>query len=296
MIIEKVKKKLNQLNYERNSKKFRDHISIDPLNANLHYDFSVYAFKHGQPFLAFSELKSAEFLGVDKKNISRYKKRILSSLPMLETMNHNMFYRFKTLADELKVRNNESSFTVLDVGGGLGELAAFIPDASYCLVEPSVNGISGTNLPFENKSFDFVVSCHVLEHIPVKDRNLFLDQLLSKSKYGLILLNPFHIEVSSPDKIVFDVTKAEWAKEHLECTLPYIEEIQNYANTNNLQLEIKPNGTITTTLAMIFMDHFYSKTNLKSEWDKVNYYFNNLSQSVLNNDKYPTACLVFIGK
>ena len=60
-------------------------------------------------------------------------------------------------------------------------LASFIPDASYCLVDPSTNGISGVNLPFSNGTFDYVVSCHVLEHIPSGDRNTFLDQLLLKS-------------------------------------------------------------------------------------------------------------------
>jgi 2-polyprenyl-3-methyl-5-hydroxy-6-metoxy-1,4-benzoquinol methylase len=60
----------------------------------------------------------------------------------------------------------DAPIKVLDVGGGHGQLASFLPEASYCLAEPSVNGISGADLPFADRSFDYVVSCHVLEQIP----------------------------------------------------------------------------------------------------------------------------------
>ncbi len=214
-------------------------------------------------------------------------------------MNHNQYYRLKTLESELNYRAGKKNFSVLDVGGGMGQLASFIPEATYCLAEPSVNGISGTNLPFSDHSFDYVVSCHVLEHIPIDERQRFLDQLLSKSKYGLILLNPFHIDgshVEDRTKLVIDVSGDEWAKEHLDCTLPRIEDIKEYANEKNLQVCIKPNGTMTTSLALVFVDYFSNRSLRKSDWEKVNKFFNTkFNNNVLDAEKYPNGYLIYLG-
>lgn len=296
MLKKYVKKILNKFGYKKLDNRHIINISKDPLNANLHIELAKNCLKNNNYYLALSEFKTAEYLGSVNDKIQEYKDQALSKLPDPETMNHNQYFRFKTLADELNRKCNGKPYSVLDVGGGMGELATFIPEASYCLVEPDVNGISGTALPFEDKAFDFVVSCHVLEHIPIEERNLFLDQLISKSKKGLILLNPFYVEGLNVDKIAYDVTGAEWAKEHLECTLPYIEDIEKYAVLNNLQLEIKPNGTLTTTLALVFMDYFQSKAGLLTDYWQVNTFFNNINQHVLNNEKYPTAYLVYLGK
>jgi hypothetical protein len=82
-------------------------------------------------------------------------------------------------------------FSLLDVGGGEGVLSLFLPQVQYVLVEPTINGISGTELPFEDKSFDIVVSCHVLEHVPPTERFQFLGQLCTKARRHVLLLNPF---------------------------------------------------------------------------------------------------------
>ena len=60
--------------------------------------------------------------------------------------------------------------------------------------EPSRNGTSDTILPFPNISANFVVSCHLQEHVPVIVKDVFLDQLISKSKRNAILINPLQIE------------------------------------------------------------------------------------------------------
>jgi len=277
---------------------FVSRLTKDPLNALLHLQYAIHSLKNNQLYLSFAELKTAEFLGIDGIDIQEFKNVLLSSMPQSEIMNHNQYFRFKSLASELNYRSENNNFTVLDVGGGMGELASFIPEASYCLAEPTVNGISGTSLPFIDHSFDYVVSCHVLEHIPVEDRRLFLDQLLSKSKYGLVLLNPFNIDGTHVDdrlKLVIEVTGAEWAKEHLECTLPRIEDIEDYAKDKQLQVSIKSNGTLTTALALVFVDHFAEKCASKSDWEKVNKFFNmQFDANVLNSDRYPIGYLVYL--
>ncbi len=295
-----IKRVAKKISLKRLGGGFLQKLSKDPLNADLHLQYACYANVKKHPYLAFSELKTAEFLGAGRDNIHQYKSAIQSSLPALDKMNHNQYFRFNSLASELKYRCGKDNFSVLDVGGGMGELAAFIPAASYCLAEPSVNGISGTKLPFPDHSFDIVVSCHVLEHIPLEKRDLFLDQLLSKAQYGLILLNPFHINGSHVEerlKLVIEVTDAEWAKEHLACSLPTIADIEYYAKRNNLKCCIKPNGSLATSLAQVFVDYFSSKYLLKSDWEKVNQFFNlKFDNDILDSDNYPNAYIVYLQK
>lgn len=281
--------------HNKSNESFVRRISEDPLNASLHLEYALHLVKNNQPYLAFSELKTAEFLGASEDDIQRHKKTIQSSIPQSETMNHNQYFRFHSLANELTARNEKGNYSVLNVGGEMRELASFIPKAQYCLAEPSTNGISGTNLPFDDHTFDYVVSCHVLEHIPVEKRRIFLDQLLSKSKYGIILLNPFHDSEAHVDdrlKLMIEITGAKWAKEHLECTLPKSEEIKEYANENNLQVEIRPNGTLTTTIAFVFIDYFAKKSRLKSDWKKINQFYNMNFDRTLDDAKHPASYMV----
>jgi hypothetical protein len=61
----------------------------------------------------------------------------------------------------------------------------------YLSLKRTMYGISGTELPFTEKSFDVAVACHVLEHIPQNERVQFLDQLCTKARKYVLLLNPF---------------------------------------------------------------------------------------------------------
>ena len=274
-------------------------IAEDPLNARLHFQLACDALKMGKHFLAYAELKTAEVLGAEQEQIEKHATAFRRALPNLKIINHNQYFRFTTLATEIIAMANKSTVSILDVGGGQGELAAFLPDDfKYCLVEPSVNGISGTNLPFPNHSFDYVVSCHVLEHILLEERRLFLDQLLSQSKRGVILLNPFHVAGTHVDerlKLVVEITNAQWAKEHLERTLPHIDDIKDYATDRGLQFCAMPNGTLTTTLAFVFLDYFAAKFDFREDWEKITAFFNEKLTGVLNSSDYPTAYLMYLG-
>jgi 2-polyprenyl-3-methyl-5-hydroxy-6-metoxy-1,4-benzoquinol methylase len=270
----------------------------DPLNGSLHLKLAEYASTRRNPYLAYAELKTAEFLGVDRKIVESKLHEIRQALPSPTSMNHNQYFRFISLSSEILNRAERSDFSVLDVGGGNGQLATFIPDASYCLAEPTVNEISGTQLPFPDHSFDYVVSCHVLEHIPVDERTIFLDQLMLKAKRGIILLNPFHVEGTYVDerlKLIIKLTGAQWAKEHLDCTLPKVQDIEDYANDKGLEVCIKPNGTMTTSMALVFFDYFATKAGFRDKWEEFNRFFNEKFTAILDSKEYPTAYLIYLG-
>jgi hypothetical protein len=275
-------------------------IGEDPLNPHLHARYAAAAASAGLRYLAYAEIKTAEQLSGRSCEFDLLKKQCLDALPQLVTMNHNQHYRLASLASEIRSRADGEIVSVLDVGGSDGRLAAFIPEHFYCLAEPSFNAISGSKLPFSDRSFDFVVSCHVLEHIPPDARSGFLDQLLAKATRGVVLLNPFQGEqggANEVDQFIFDVTRADWAKEHLECTLPQLDDIRKYAAAKGLLHSIKPNGTLMTTIPFVFVDYFAARAGgCVDELAKLNRFVNERFAGMLDSAEYPIAYLVYLSR
>lgn len=237
--------------------------------------------------------KSKETLMKDTKKVLAEAKRV-KPWP-LTNFNHNRYYRMKTLADHLLNLFPSSNFSVLDVGGGDGALALFIPKADYVLAEPSTNGISGSDLPFGEKSFDAIVACHVLEHIPQAERVQFLDQLCSRAKKCVLLLNPFFDPDGYVDErlhLVVELTNAEWAKEHLNCALPKLDEVKQFAVKRGFGCQIWPNGSLTTTMAFVFLDHYVPLGGRRNDLSKINQFYNTRLFEKLVNTELPAAYLI----
>ncbi|PID57836.1 hypothetical protein CSB45_06340 [candidate division KSB3 bacterium] len=281
------------------SSRFLRKILKDPLNPDFHLLYAEELFKKKRLYLAYAEAKTAVSLATEAKNADARVQTYREALPDTITLDHNQYFRLFSLSAEIMHQSKNRSSSVLDVGGGQGELAAFIPEYSYCLAEPAINGISGTALPFPDNAFDYSVSCHVLEHIPVKSRERFLDQLLAKSQKGVILLNPFFIEKTCPDeriRLFLEITGAKWAEEHLDNPLPEIREIQDYAAKRSLELSIKPNGTSSTSAAYVFMSYFAEKAGQLKELQAINAFFNTRYTHILNSHESPNAYLMYLGK
>lgn len=276
---------------------FQELIRRDPLNPVLHLQFAFQALHENRVYLSYAEFKTAQFLGAASKDVEIGLRLARAALPAPERMNHNGYYRLASLASELATRSQGGPFSVLDVGGGEGMLAPFIPDASYCLADPDSNGISGLSLPFPSESFDYVVSCHVLEHIPPEKRIAFLDQLLLKAKRGVILLGPFFVEGTHEKerlRLFIDVTNAQWAREHLECSLPRLEHIRSFADQRKLGFSAKPTGTLATGMAIEFMNHFADKAGLADDKARINEFFNVTYRPLLDSIDYPVGYLVYL--
>ena len=288
-----------QTPYPANRESVVQMLAKDPLNAKLHLRYAIEASEAGSPYLAYAELKTAEYLGADRRETERLLTAFREAIPDPKTMNHNQYFRFFSLSSEIISRADGSKVSILDVGGGEGQLASFIPNATYCLAEPKLNGISGTRLPFNKHSFDYVVSCHVLEHISPHKRAIFLDQLLYAARHGIILLNPFHIDGTYAEerlKLFIDVTNADWAKEHLDCMLPNVDDVKAYATERGLDISIKPNGTLTTAAAFVFVDYFAARAGCYDEWKRVNAFFNEKYTAILNSVDYPNAYVIYLGR
>lgn len=116
----------------------------------------------------------------------------------------------------------------------------------------------GTRLPFEDASFDLVVSVDTLEHIP-PDRKLgFLEEQLRASRDYVLLAAPFEDEnVSLAEQIVneFFIKKIghpnHSLEEHFANGLPRLSETLSFFDQHGVQhLEI-PNGYLYNWLVMM---------------------------------------------
>ena len=272
-------------------------LTAHPTDPNLHVALANHAAEFGNYFLANAEIRTAQSLGLDKSESEEMRRTIEALAPNLTDLNHNQFYRLKTLADAVNRQRSDAPLRILDVGGGRGELAAFLPDDHYCLVEPTINGMRGEDLPFEELSFDVVIACHVLEHVRSDQREDFLDQLMSRANHALILLNPFHVEGTSEKErleLIIQITNAEWAKEHLACELPRVEAVLDFAKKRSLNCQLSANGSMTTALALVFAEYFAAAARKSEEVKMMNRFWNTRLLGLMDSDDFPIGYLAVL--
>ncbi|MBI5154601.1 methyltransferase domain-containing protein [Candidatus Poribacteria bacterium] len=213
----------------------------------------------------------------------------------LTAMDHNRYYRHRTLADFIAGLGLPKDHSLLDVGGGNGEFCFFAPAIRYHIAEPSMNGIDGAALPFAEKQFDVVISCHVLEHIPPQHRETFLENLCRAARRHVVLLNPFRNPRANEEerfRLIIDLTDAQWAKEHLECSLPAVADLEQFAARKGCGFAALPNGTMAASLALVFASHYAAKAGCSAEFERVNRFYNESLRPHLDSEALPNAWLV----
>lgn len=282
---------------KENKKTHIEQIIADPLNPNVHLKYSKFLHGIGLDFLALAEYKASIYLGINRN--AEYETQLKARLPDLLELDYNVYFRLKSLTNKLNsLKTSNENISVLDVGGGNGQLASFLDDSfDYSLAEPQHNGLDGRVLPFKENSFDYVVASHVFEHIPQKDRDLFVNNMLKIASKGIILINPFHIEGTFEKErmeLALEIINQQWIQEHLDCGLPDLEELKVFANKYNKNIEITPNGSGMTAMAYMYLAHYANMAGKRKEYKEINKFYNQNYFNFSTNEKFPVEYIVHI--
>ncbi len=214
-----------------------------------------------------------------------------------ETLDHNRHYRMHALRDALLGIAGGEEFSLLDIGGGDGALALFLPRTDYQLMEPGTNGLGAEDLPHADDSVDIVCACHVFEHIPPEAREAFLDKLCAVARRHVLLLNPFAAVGGNHEErlqITVDLIGASWAREHLECGLPEMQEVTDFATRRGLSCRTWPNGSVGTSFLATYVRHYATLAGRAGEADRIDAYLNGLDPDLLVSPVLPAAWFVHL--
>lgn len=202
----------------------------------------------------------------------------------LLTIPFDVFERHKVVAGLIELNKK-----VLDVGGGVDALDRFVKNKIVVSNLKSGDVLAdGRALPFTSNSFEIVTSIDVIEHLPQKDRQKFVKELLRVAGEKVILSSPLgtkqHLD-SEKKALAFLKKKgvhSNYLEEHVKEVLPTEEELKKYANGYHCQ--ILASGDFRLNNFLTKMD----VTSLKNPYfDKLFYFFKRLVNIVLNIFYFP---------
>ncbi len=190
----------------------------------------------------------------------------------------DQYSRYRIIADALDVvrRLFGGRLRVLDVGGyfrtrrqiELLPAQAFLPaddvtvlDRPDCVLPGYIQG-DGRGLAFADRSFDFVISCDTLEHVPAEDRSAFWQELLRVARYGVLLIAPAKSPQSeAAEQLVASFIQAELGQdqpqlaEHRAYGLPDPLPIKQFLGELGLRHQSIPSGNMNAWVLMMIARH-----------------------------------------
>ena len=170
--------------------------------------------------------------------------------------------------------------TILDVGGYyqeadgtprlpsqqfLGDQELTVLDLPACDLPGYVQG-DGTAMAFDDGSFDLVMSCDTLEHIPPPLRAQFLRELVRVARYGVVLICPIYSYATALGEQILDTyiqrelhVRHPALLEHVEYGLPSIDLIATTLADVGCTSQHYPSGYLYTWLPMMLAKHYFQR-------------------------------------
>lgn len=191
---------------------------------------------------------------------------------LLENYSTDIVLRYFPVVDILK-KEKLLENTMLEIGSGCSGITPFIkkkvtgvdieiacPPSEYL----TYINYKGDYLPFENNSFDVLVSVDTLEHIPPNLRPPHIDEMLRTARKAIIIHVPLGRFAETHDKSLYDYYKSihkkedKFFNEHVLYGLPdhrsLLKMLQTSAEKFNKRITIvQATETLNIKLRSIFM-------------------------------------------
>jgi hypothetical protein len=167
--------------------------------------------------------------------------------------------------------------TILDVGGYyadsdgtprlpsqqfLGDQELTVLDLPACDLPGYVQG-DGTAMTFADSSFDLVISCDTLEHIPPDLRDKFAHELARVAHYGVLLICPIDdYRTALAEKVLYAYIQSELhakhdqLREHREYGLPQLPLVRQSFAQAGCATHDYPSGDLHAWLPMMLAKHY----------------------------------------
>jgi glycosyltransferase involved in cell wall biosynthesis len=210
-----------------------------------------------------------------------------------------------TMAELFRESEPSRRLRILDVGGFFRlidrrvvfPIALFLPADATVTIDLTHHSIherdassrrrhyvrgDGAFLPFPDASFDVVVSCDTLEHVPQTQRSAFLAELSRVSADGLIIAAPFFSEAAQlAEEIVLEYYRQQFGheqpqlEEHRTLGLPLQEVVRSWLQQQGMGFVEFPSGYLDHWLTMMLVkSHLFARPDLDRFHGLVDRYYN----------------------
>lgn len=213
------------------------------------------------------------------------------------------------LLDSYRHHNGSTKkLKVLEVGGFGSMLDKFV-DIDLTIIDTLPNAENLQNyiqgdalaMPFENKSFDVVVSSDVLEHIPAESRDIFIKESARVTKDMLVIAAPFNLEgVREAEISANDFYKQmtgrdhRWLLEHLLDDLPDMRKTISRLEKQDFETGYFSNTALNNwqlvTRIGFFLSEYSEKQSESSNFLQIinKYYLDNIMKNDFSKKGYRT--------
>jgi len=232
---------------------------------------------------------------------------------LVEGLPFDLFQRYKLSSDIVRLLAPE---TVLDVGGYLGDenghLAVShdflqqkgsssprvtVTDVRQC-DHPDYRKAFASRQPFDDSSFDLVMSLDVLEHLQAPERTAFLEELMRVSRQWILLGAPFlspEVEKAERELSQSVMAARHFLQEHQQLGLPELFAVRDFFLSHGCSVMIFPNGYLPSWLYWQVMTQHYFGWN---DYQVTRKYNSLYSRTVYSTDNREPAYrhILLIGK
>src|SRR4051794_3078856 len=144
----------------------------------------------------------------------------------------------------------------------LGDQELTVLDLPACDLPGYVQG-DGTAMTYADSSFDLVISCDTLEHIPPDLRDQFVHELARVARYGMLLICPIDdYRTALAEKVLYAYIQSELhakhdqLREHREYGLPQLPLVRQSFAQAGCTTHDYPSGDLHAWLPMMLAKHY----------------------------------------